>query len=85
LDVFVSPSPAERSRVGIVVPRHKQTAVKRNLLKRRLREVVRTQVLPQLHQSDASHSLLIRARREAYDAPYQDLARELLEWAQRIS
>jgi ribonuclease P protein component len=80
LDVFVSPSPAVSSRIGIIVPRHKQTAVRRNLLKRRLREALRTQVLPGLREAGVTRDLLVRARREAYDAQYQDLVRELVEW-----
>jgi ribonuclease P protein component len=83
LDVFVSPSLAAFSRIGIIVPRHKQTAVRRNLLKRRLREALRTQVLPRLRSAGATRDLLVRARREAYDAEYQDLVRELVEWLEQ--
>ena len=34
-------------RVGLIVPRHRQTAVARNRLKRRLRELTRLRLLPQ--------------------------------------
>ena len=80
MDVFVSPSPAAFSRIGIIVPRHRQTAVRRNLLKRRLREALRKEVLPGLRAGGATRDLLVRARREAYGAEYQDLVRELVEW-----
>src|SRR5690606_7192325 len=41
LDVFDSPSPLAFARVGLVVPRHRRRIVDRNLLKRRLREILR--------------------------------------------
>jgi len=62
------------ARVGIVVPRHKHSAVDRNRLKRRLRELVRTRLLPTL--PPALH-LVIRARREAYGDPFESLARQV--------
>lgn len=61
------------ARVGIVVPRYRQTAVARNRLRRRLRELVRRRLLASLGSID----LVIRARPEAYHATFQDLAREL--------
>ena len=52
-----------------MVPKFGFTAVKRNKLKRRLRELVRQQLLP----SGGSTDLLIRARRDAYDVDYDSL------------
>lgn len=83
LDVFDSPSPASRSRVALVVPRHKRSAVRRNQLKRRLREIARTALLPRLELAGARVDVLIRARREAYDAPFAALESELMEWTER--
>ena len=40
-------------RVGIVVPRHQHSAVDRNRLKRRLRELVRLELLPALRDAAA--------------------------------
>jgi ribonuclease P protein component len=60
-------------RVGIIVPRHRQTAVRRNLLKRRLRELVRLQLLPALRTG----AVVIRARPEAYEATFAELARQI--------
>ena len=60
-------------RVGIIVPRHKHSAVDRNRLKRRLRELVRTRLLPSL----PSCHVVIRARAEAYDDDFATLARQL--------
>ena len=62
-------------RVGIVVPRHKHSAVDRNRLKRRLRELVRTRLLPAL--DGLGGDLVIRARAEAYGDSFAALARQL--------
>ena len=57
-------------RVGIVVPKHRRKIVDRNRVKRRLREIVRTRLLPGLANVD----LLIRAKPEAYGSAFQQLA-----------
>ena len=80
LDVFDSASPAGFSRVGWVVPLHRHTAVERNRLKRRLREIARLEVLPRLDEHGAAIDVLIRADRKAYDAAYADLRAELVTW-----
>jgi ribonuclease P protein component len=56
-------------RVAIVVPRFGLSAVRRNRLKRRLRELVRLHVLPLAGSAD----LLLRARRASYDVPFETL------------
>jgi len=61
-------------RLALVVPKFGQTAVKRNRLKRRLRELARQHVLPK----PASYDVLVRARREAYDATF-DRLREAID------
>jgi ribonuclease P protein component len=77
LDAFVSPSPAAFPRLGVVVPKHKHTIVERNLVRRRLREIGRTVVLPALRNSGAALDVLVRARPEAYAAPFAQLRDEL--------
>jgi len=79
LDVFFLSSGEAGSRVGLVVPKHQRTAVERNVVKRRLRELSRREVLPRLRASSSSLDVLIRARREAYDARYRQLSVELLK------
>ncbi len=69
LDVRVLASPRATSRVGIVVPRHRHSAVDRNRLKRRLRELVRLDLLPVL-KAHAAVDVAIRARHQAYDASF---------------
>ena len=67
LDVRVLASPLALSRIGIVVPRHQHSAVDRNKLKRRLRELARTELLP-ITRGLAAIDIAIRARREGYAA-----------------
>jgi ribonuclease P protein component len=82
LDVLDSDSPASFARVGVVVPRYGHTAVRRNRVKRRLKEALRTEVLPRLERAGAGRDVLVRARREAYHAPYSVLARQLEQWVE---
>ena len=67
----------------MVVPKHRHRIVDRNRLKRRLREIGRREVLPRLRERGLEVDLLVRARREAYDAGFEDLRRELVEWVER--
>lgn len=55
------------------MPRYKHSAVDRNRLKRRLREIGRRAILPELPPLD----LVIRARPEAYEAGFAELDDEL--------
>jgi ribonuclease P protein component len=71
-------------RVGLIVPRHRQSAVARNRLKRRLRELVRLQLLP----SRLPFDVVVRARAESYDSTFEQLStdigrvhRQLERWA----
>ena len=77
LDAFVSPSPAPFARLGVVVPKHKRTIVERNRLKRRLRELGRTVLLPALGNRGAAADVLLRARPEAYTASFASLRDEV--------
>lgn len=66
-------SPHARLRVGIVVPRHRRSAVERNRLKRQLRELVRLLVLPLGMPVD----LVIWAQRSAYEMSFSRLQQEI--------
>jgi ribonuclease P protein component len=83
LDVFAAESSASHARVGLIVPRHRHRIVERNLLKRRLRETLRREVLPRLAATGLRLDVLVRARREAYDAPFMALRDELVGWTER--
>ncbi|MGH7483814.1 MAG: ribonuclease P protein component [Longimicrobiales bacterium] len=82
LDVFDSGSPAVFSRIGLVVARHRRSAVERNRLKRRLREILRREILPKLERDVevGPRDVLVRARAEAYEASFEELRTELLAW-----
>jgi ribonuclease P protein component len=62
-----------RTRIGLIVPRYQQTAVARNRVKRHLRELSRTRVLP----ADIPVDLVIRIRPEAYRASFLMLAADI--------
>jgi ribonuclease P protein component len=64
--------------LGLIVPKHGRRIVDRNLLKRRLREIGRRQVLPLLDAGGSATDVLIRARAAAYGTEYDALARELM-------
>jgi ribonuclease P protein component len=86
LDVFVFASPVAHSRLGLIVPKPRRktspdgrrvhgASVQRNRLKRRLREIGRIELLPRLA---CGADILIRARPEAYGAPFDMLRSELI-------
>ena len=60
-----------------MVPKHRRTAVARNLVKRRLREICRTELLPTLRDAGVAVDVLVRARPEAYGASFEELREEL--------
>ena len=65
-----------------MVPRHKHSAVDRNRLKRRLRELARTRLLPAL--DGLAGDLVIRVRPEAYGDSFEALARQLARAARDL-
>ena len=84
LDVFVAESPALRTRVAVVVPRHGRRIVERNRLKRRLRESARVELLPHCADRGAALDVLIWARPPAYDAEFPQLRDEIRGLAEVI-
>jgi ribonuclease P protein component len=67
-------------RMGLIVPKFRSSAVARNRLRRRLREIWRREL--QAHQP--AWDLVIRARREAYGAPFDRLRADLLTWRRMV-
>ena len=63
-------------RMGLIVPKFQSSAVARNRLRRRLREIWRRDIQAYQPASD----LVIRARREAYGAAFSQLRLQLLDW-----
>jgi ribonuclease P protein component len=60
----------QHPRVGFVVPKHGRSAVDRNRLKRRLRELVRTTILPTLPVLD----MVVHAKPSAYRLSFNELS-----------
>jgi ribonuclease P protein component len=75
LDLFSRPSPVACSRLAVIVPLHRQSAVRRNRLRRRLREIGRRQILPVLAEAT---DIAVRARPAAYEASFETLRREFV-------
>jgi ribonuclease P protein component len=67
-------------RMGLIVPRFQSSAVARNRLRRRIREIWRRDV--QQHQP--AWDLVIRTRPEAYGAKFDALRSELLAWRRDV-
>jgi ribonuclease P protein component len=70
--------------VGLIVPRHKQTAVARNRLKRRLRELARQSLQPALAPL-APHDIVLRAAPAAYAASFAALGADVERLASRLA
>jgi ribonuclease P protein component len=81
LDLAWRPSPLGHPRMAIVVPRFQFTAVARNRLRRRLREILRRYPVASLPSVD----LVVRAKRAAYAAPFAALRAELTASVTRIT
>jgi ribonuclease P protein component len=80
LDVAWRPNSQGHARAGIVVPRFGETAVARNRLRRRVREILRRELLRSLPAVD----VVVRAKHGAYAARFDELRAELTEAADRI-
>jgi ribonuclease P protein component len=63
-------------RMGLIVPKYQSSAVARNRLRRRLREIWRREV----QQAQPAWDLVIRARREAYGAGFDTLRDQVVAW-----
>jgi ribonuclease P protein component len=76
LDVLWTDNQTGHPRMGLIVPKFQSSAVARNRLRRRLRELWRRELM----QSIPSWDVVIRARREAYEAGFAALRLQLLAW-----
>jgi ribonuclease P protein component len=73
LDLVWRHNASGHPRIGLIVPRHQCTAVARNRVRRRLREILRRDVLRTLPAID----LVVRAKRSAYTASFAALRADL--------
>lgn len=76
LDVRALASLHAFPRVGFVIPRYRHSAVARNRVKRRLRELVRLDMLSVL-EGLPPHDVVVRALPAAYQRDYAALEAEL--------
>lgn len=80
-DVRVNASLLHRGRIGIIVPKHGRSIVERNRVKRRLVELVRTELLAYIGATD----MLIRALPDAYRATFPELREDVVALRARFS
>ena len=80
LDLRIVASLLHHPRIGFIVPKHGRSIVERNQLKRRLREIVRQNILQRIPSVD----MIVRTRPEAYSATFASLERELLSGQAQI-
>lgn len=80
LDLAWRPNTKGHARIAIVVPLFGLTAVARNRLRRRVREILRRGLLGNLPPVD----LVVRAKRGAYAAQFAALHAELTEAAAQL-
>ena len=73
-------TPLGHVRVAIVVPKYGFTAVRRNKLKRRLRELARQHVLTRACSCD----VMLRARTSAYAASFDELRADVDQAAAQL-
>jgi len=71
-------------RVGVIVPRHRHSAVARNLVKRRLRELIRRSLWPTL-LAHPPHDVVVRAAPAAYGATMAALETDFANALRRLS
>ena len=86
VDLFVGPA-EDRPRVGVIVPRYGHSAVERNRLRRRVKEIARREWLSAAREREGEPErhldVLIRARREEYESSFDELRAILLERVER--
>jgi ribonuclease P protein component len=75
LDVRLAITRGETARVGVIVPKHGQSAVQRNRLKRRLRELARLRILGAVRDRapGSGMDIVMRALPSAYRASFEEL------------
>jgi ribonuclease P protein component len=84
LEVRTSASLQPFPRVGLIVPRYRHTAVARNLVKRRLRELARLELLGPL-QDAPPLDVVVRALPAAYDRDFDALRTEVRQLLRKLA
>jgi ribonuclease P protein component len=73
-------NPTGQPRMGLIVPKFQSSAVARNRLRRRLREIWRREI----QQRQPAWDLVIKTRPEAYAASFEALQSQVLTWRDTI-
>jgi ribonuclease P protein component len=73
-------NPTGQPRMGLIVPKFQSSAVARNRLRRRLREIWRREI----QGRQPAWDLVIKARREAYAASFEMLQAQILSWRETV-
>jgi ribonuclease P protein component len=81
MDVRAIASLRASVRVGLVIPKYKHNSVKRNRLKRRIRELVRLEWLPVLPPMD----VVVRVTPLAYERDFDTLRIEIRKAGDRLA
>lgn len=87
LDIRVVVTPRHESRIGFVVPKHGQSAVRRNRLKRMLRELARRTILSRrtpAPEAGSSMDIVMRTLPAAYTASFGALSAEFESVSARL-
>jgi ribonuclease P protein component len=86
LDVRVLVTSRQQSRIGFVVPKHRHSAVRRNQLKRTMRELARLTVLTALRETKTGSSMdiVMRTLPAAYTASFGALRAEFESLSARL-
>ena len=84
LEVRASASLQPFPRVGLIVPRYRHTAVARNLVKRRLRELARLELLGPLQEAPPL-DVVVRALPAAYERDYDALRTEVRQLLRKLA
>jgi ribonuclease P protein component len=85
---FAVPNESEECRVGVAVSRNIKSATERNLARRRLREVARTEMLTQdspLRRGGIRYDMVLIARPAALEMSFADLRAEASQAALRLA
>ena len=80
LQAHTAPSSLPYCRVAVVVGKHGHTVVKRNQLRRRLRELIRRSIIP----GCSSFDMVLRTLPSAYGAGFKELSGEVNEIKTRL-
>lgn len=81
LEVRSSDSLLSHARVAVIVGKHGHTIVERNQLRRRLREMVRTRLIPVMGAAD----VVVRSLPSAYELSYVELLAEFEKVIPRVA